>query len=312
MRAVGVVQYGGPEALQVVELPDPPVGPGEVRIRVHAAAVNPTDTYVRNGDRAAMQARFPGPYVPGMDAAGVLVEIGPDTDTELVVGDRVMAIVVPEGTHGAYAEQLVVPAASVARAPAGSSHAEAATLPMNGLTARLSLDQLALPAGSTLAVTGAAGAYGGYVVQLAKADGLVVVADASDRDEELVRSLGADVVLPRGDGFAARVRQRYPDGVDALADGAVQQAAVLAAVRDGGGFVSVRGWDGPGERSIALHSTWVREYRLEQARLDRLGRQVEQGLLTLRVARTFPPEQAGEAHRLLEAGGVRGRMIIEF
>ncbi len=312
MRAVGVVRYGGPEALQVVELPDPVPGRGEVRIRVRAAAVNPTDTYVRNGDRAAMQQAFPGPYVPGMDAAGVLEAIGPDTVTDLAVGDRVMAIVVPQGTHGAYAELLVVPAASVAQAPAGTSHAEASSLPMNGLTARLSLDQLALPAGSTLVVTGAAGAYGGYVVQLAKADGLVVVADAADRDTELVRSLGADVVLPRGDGFAARVRQRFPDGVDGLADGAVQQAAVLTAVRDSGGFASVRGWDGPSERGIVLHSTWVRHYKLEQARLDGLRRLVEQGRLTPRVAATFPPEHAGEAHRLLQAGGIRGRMVIEF
>ena len=312
MRAVGVVQYGGPEALQVVELPDPVPGPGEVRIRVRAAAVNPTDTYVRNGDRAAMQQAFPGPYVPGMDAAGVIEAIGPHTTTDLAVGDRVMAIVVPQGTHGAYAELLVVPAASVALAPAGTSHAEASSLPMNGLTARLSLDQLALPPGGTLAVTGAAGAYGGYVVQLAKADGLVVVADAAERDAELVRSLGADLVLPRGDGFAARVRQQFPGGVDALADGAVQQAAVLSAVRDGGGFASVRGWDGPSERGIVLHSTWVREYKLEQARLDGLRQLAEAGRLTPRVAATFAPEQAAEAHRLLEAGGVRGRMVIEF
>ena len=84
------------------------------------------------------------------------------------------------------------------------------------------LDLLGLQPGQVLAVTGAAGAYGGYMVELGKAAGLVVVADASERDTELVRRLGADVVLPRGDDFAARVRALYPDGVDGLADGSVQ------------------------------------------------------------------------------------------
>lgn len=312
MRAVGVVQYGGPEVLQVVELSEPHAGAGEVRIRVRAAAVNPTDTYVRNGDRAAAQQKVPGPYVPGMDAAGVLDEIGPGVQTDLAIGDAVMAIVVPEGTHGAYCELLVVPVGSVARAPAGTTHAEACTLPMNGLTARLSLDQLALSPGATLAVTGAAGAYGGYMVQLAKAEGLTVVADSSEADEALVRSLGADMVVRRGADVADRIRQLFPDGVDALADGSVQRAQVLPAVRDGGRFVSVRGWDGPSERGITLLSTWVREYAQEGAKLDRLRQQAEEGRLSLRVARVLPADQAGEAHRLLEAGGVRGRLVIEF
>src|SRR3954468_11693121 len=99
MRAVGVTEFGGPEALRVVELPEPHAGPGEVRVRVHAATVNPTDTYTRNGDRAEWLHRDPPPYIPGMDAAGVLDEIGEGATTELAVGDRVMAIVVPHGSH---------------------------------------------------------------------------------------------------------------------------------------------------------------------------------------------------------------------
>ena len=141
MRAVGVIEFGGPEALQVVDLPEVHAGPDEVRIRVHAAAVNPTDTYVRNGARAEAQRKDPPPYIPGMDAAGVIDEIGAGTATDLVVGDEVMAMVIPSGSHGAYRESIVLAADSVARAPAGSTHVEAATLPMNGLTARQSLDQ---------------------------------------------------------------------------------------------------------------------------------------------------------------------------
>ena len=255
------MEFGGPEVLEIVELPDPQAGPGQVRIRVRAAAVSPTDTHIRAGTRAAELAKSgPPPYVPGMDAAGVLDQIGEGAQTDLAVGDQVMAMVLPRGAHGAYSEYVVAPAGSVARMPAGTSFAEACTLPMNGLTARLSLDQLGLQPGQTLAVTGAAGCYGGYVVELAKADGLRVIADASPADVELVSGLGADVVVPRGNDVADRIREHAPHGVDGLADGSVQNELLVPAVRDGGGFASVRGWRGNGERGIKFHTTWVFAY----------------------------------------------------
>lgn len=312
MRAVGVNEFGGPEALEVVELPDPQAGPGEVLVRVHAATVNPTDTYGRNGARAEYQKKDPPPYVPGMDAAGVLEAVGEGVDTPLSVGDRVMAIVLPDGAHGGYSEKLALPAGSVAAAPAGSSHVEASTLPMNGLTARLALDMADLPAGSTVAVTGAAGAFGGYAVQLAKADGLTVIADASEDDEALVKELGADHVVRRGDDVAERILEIAPDGVDAVIDGAVQNELLFPAVRDGGGFATVRGFKTDAPRDIALHQVWVRDYLEDHDKLDRLRQQVEDGAITLRVAQSFAPDDASEAHRLLEAGGVRGRLVIEF
>lgn len=312
MRAVGVKTYGGPEALEIVDLPEEHVGPGQVRLRVHAATVNPTDTYVRNGARAERQQADPGPYVPGMDAAGIVDEVGDGVTTGIAVGDRAMAIVVPKGTHGAYRQSLIVPAGSVTKAPAGTSHAEASTLPMNALTARLSLDLLGLTAGQTLAVTGAAGCYGGYVVQLAKADGLTVVADASEADRALVESLGADIVVHRGEGFANAVRSHFPDGVAGLADGSVQNEQVIGAIADDGAFTSVRGYQGEPQRGITFSTTWVTSYAEEHAKLDRLRQQVEDGQITLRVAATYPAEQASDAHARLEAGGTRGRCVIEF
>lgn len=312
MRGVGIFEFGGPEVLQVVDLPEVHAGPREVRVRVHAASVNPTDTGLRSGARAAAMRDDPPPYIPGMDAAGVIDEIGPGTQTDLKVGDAVMAMVVPKGSHGAYRESIVLAADSVVRAPSEASHVEAATLPMNGLTARVSLRQLTLKPGQTLAVTGAAGCYGGYVVQLAKADGLRVIADASRADEQLVRDLGADIVVPRGDDIAAQIRKVAPEGVDGLADGAVQKELAVDAVRDGGSFVSVRGWDGTGERGIVFHKTLVRNDDHRADLLDKLRRQAEEGLLTLRVAATYAPEDAAEAHRRLEAGGTRGRCVIVF
>ena len=311
MRVVGVMEFGGPEVLKVYDIPERHAGPGEVRVAVRAAAVNPTDTYTRNGARAEMLKAFPPPYVPGMDIAGVVDEVG-DGVTSVRVGDSVMAIVVPSGSHGGYSESIVLPAGSVTHIPHGTSHVEACTLPMNGLTARLSLDQLALSPGDTLAVTGAAGAYGGYVVQLAKADGLRVIADASDKDEDLVRSLGADVVVRRGPDVASHIRQHAPNGVDGLADGSVQNDEIVAAVKDGGVIATVRGWKSDIERGITLHETWVRDYAQAWEKLDHLREQAEQGVLSLRVARTFPCAEAGKAHELLQAGGTRGRFVIDF
>ena len=312
MRGVGVIEFGGPEALQVVDLPEVHAGHGEVRIRVHAVAVNPTDTMLRSGSRAEALREVPPPYIPGMDLAGVIDEVGPDASTRFDVGEAVMAMVVPSASQGAYRESIVLSADAVVRVPEGASPIEACTLPMNGLTARQSLDQLALQPGQTIAVTGAAGCYGGYVVQLAKAEGLRVIADASEADEQLVAGLGADVVVRRGEDVAERFREAAPDGVDGLADGAVQSELVVPAVRDGGGFASVRGWGGNGERDIAFHRTMVTSYDHRADLLDRLRRQAEDGTLTLRVAATYPAEQASEAHARLEAGGTRGRCVIVF
>jgi len=312
MRGIGVIEFGGPGALQILDLPEVHAAAGEVRIRVLAATVNPTDTSLRNGSRAAALGDVQPPYIPGMDVAGVIDEVGSDSETDLAVGDAVMAMVIPTGSHGGYRESIVLATDSVARAPSGSTHIETATLPMNGLTARQSLDQLALRPGQSIAVTGAAGCYGGYVVQIAKADGLRVIADASSADETLVQDLGADVVVPRGDDIAAQIRKVMPDGVDGLADGAVQNELAVGAIRDGGGFASVRGWGGNGERDITFHRTMVRDYDHRVDLLDGLRQQVADGLVTLRVAATFAPDDASEAHRRLEAGGTRGRCVIVF
>jgi len=312
MRAVGLFTHGGPEVLQAIEVPEVHAGPGQVRIRVHAATVNPTDLGVRDGSRAEQQKADPPPYVPGMEAAGIIDEVGDGVPDRLKLGDAVMAIVVPKGSHGAYREQIVLDARSVVRAPAGKPHVEACTLPMNGLTARLSLDLLKLSPGQVLAVTGAAGAYGGYVIQLAKSEGLTVIADASEKDEKLVASLGADVVVRRGDDVASRFREHFPSGVDGLADGAVLNGLVIPAVRDGGAFTSVRGFEGVPQRDIRFTKTFVRSYAQEWEKLDRLRQQVEAGDITLRVADVYPPEKAADAHRRLEAGGTRGRLVIQF
>lgn len=308
MQAVGFHQPGEPEVLEVVDLPTPSPGTGEVLIRVHAASVNPTDTMLRvRGRKDEPELR-----VPGMDAAGVVEEFGDGVETDLRVGDPVMAVVAPTGAHGAYAELIAMPIESVARAPRGFDHQQAATLPMNGLTARLALDTLGLEKGSVLAVTGAAGTMGGYAVQLAKKDGLTVIADAKEADEDRVIGFGADLVLSRGDDFPQLIRERYPEGVDGVIDGALMHEKIAPAVCDGGTVITVRGYEEPGERGITFTPIWVVDYAREHEKLDELRQAAENGTVTLQVAETYSKDQAPAAHRRLEAGRVRGRLVLTF
>lgn len=310
--AVGVTEYGGPEALQVLLLPVEPLGGHDFRIRVTAATVNATDTVTRAGLRATGDRPNAGADVPGVDVAGILEEIGEEVTTDLAVGEHVMGTVQPFGAHGGYRQDVVLPARSVTRVPAGCDDVAAATLPTNGLTARQALDVLSLQPGRTLAVTGAAGAFGGFVVQLAKAEGLTVIADAAPSDEALVRELGADIVVARGEDVADRIRERFPNGVDGLADGAVLDAAALPAVRDGGAVATVRGYTGDGARGLRVTPVFVRTYVQEFEKFDRLRELVERGAMTLRVAGTYPASNAAEAHRRLEIGGIRGRLVLTF
>ena len=321
MRAVVITEYGGPDVLRLVDIDEPHAGPGQVRIRVHAATVNPADVLLRIGDidDALRASTLSPPYRPGMEVAGFVDEIGPDAHTAVRIGDRVMAIVMPiDDSGGAYAEYIAVDADQVTAAPEGSNHAEAATLPMNGLTARRALDMLQLSPGEILAVTGAAGAVGGYVVQLARADGLSVIADAAPIDEQLVMELGANELVARGPGVGERIRQLHPEGVKAVVDAALQGDEVLPALDDGGQIAIVRR---PGERGtstlhpnrgVLVRDVWVPDYTHATDKLDGLRALAEQGEITLRVARTFPAADAAAAHRALEKGGVRGRLVLTF
>jgi NADPH:quinone reductase-like Zn-dependent oxidoreductase len=183
---------------------------------------------------------------------------------------------------------------------------------MNGLTATLSLELLGLQQGQVLAVTGGAGAYGGYMIELGKEAGLTVISDASDVDMALVKELGADIVVPRGDDFAEKVREHFPNGVDGLGDGAVLNELAIDAVSDGGAFTSVRGFSGSDIRNINFTTTFVSTLDGDFVKLDALREHAENGVVTLRIAGTYPAENASDAHATLEAGGARGRCVITF
>jgi NADPH:quinone reductase len=324
MRAVGFTEFGEPEMLRIISRPVPEPGPGKVRVRVVAAAVNPTDLAFRSGAHRSMPAGVEPPYTPGMDLAGVVDMAGDGVAGEDGAardsagagwrpGERVMAGVspwVPGG--GAQAEFVVVDSGALTRIPETISLQAAATLPMNALTVRAALDQLALRPGRSLAITGAAGIVGGYAIQLGRAEGLRIVADAAPADTDLVSGLGAHVVVRRGPDVAAAIRRAGPGGVDALLDAAVMGAPVLPAVRDGGQVIAVRPFSGETERDITVSLVLVFRHLHEADRLARLAELAALRTITLRVADVLPAERAAEAHRRMEAGGVRGRLVLTF
>jgi NADPH:quinone reductase len=310
MRAVVVRTYGGPEALEVIDVPVPEPGRGQVRIRVEAAAVNPVDIATREG---LMNVARPGVIRErsqvgiGWDVAGVIDATGPDV-TGFAAGERVIGLRdrldLPLGT---YAEQVVLDAADVARTAAGSDSTALSTVPLNGLTAIQALDILAPLAGQTVLVTGAAGGLGAFSVELAAMRGLRVIAAAGDGDEKLARSLGAAEFVPRSADLAAAVRDLVPGGADAVLDAAVLGYPALDAVRARGAFAAFVGTGPVPVRGIRVVPVNI---HADGAALAGLGGLAAAGKLTLRVADTYPLADAARAHERLQAGGVRGRLVL--
>jgi NADPH:quinone reductase len=305
MRAVVVRSFGGPEVLEVASVPTPEPGPGQVRIRVEAAAVNPVDLATRAGYLAAFSTDRELTGI-GWDVAGVTDAIG-DGVTGFRAGDAVIGLSdLVDVSLGTHAEYVVLDANAVASAPETVSSVEAATLPLNGLTALQTLDLLGPPEG-TLLVTGAAGGVGGFVVELAVAAGWRVLATAGVGDEEQIRRAGAEFIA-REVELAPAVRRLVPGGVDAVIDTALLGIAAHGALRGGGTFVAVIANAAPAPlRGTQVKTVYI---RADDPRLADLVSLVDKGELTLRVAKTYPLEQAAAAHQRLAEGGLRGRLVL--
>jgi NADPH2:quinone reductase len=305
MRAAVVRKIGGPEAVEVLEVPLPEPGPLEVRIKVAAAALNPADAAVWAGIfKPLEEVEYTG---LGLDAAGIIDAVG--AGVALNVGTPVIAFDAPVlRPTKAQAEYLVTNVHSIALAPEGMDLKLAATIPLNAMTASLALDHLPLCPRDTLLVTGAAGAVGGYAVELARMQGVRIVAQGRPEDEEFLRGLGATWFVSRDERLSDAVRRFAPDGVDGVLDAAALGTPALAAARDGGIFVSVRGDVLPTpERGVVMRLTSTGP---ERTRLSYLSALAEVGLLTPRVAQIYHLSQAAEAHAELARGGRRGRIVL--
>ncbi|MBJ8338915.1 NADP-dependent oxidoreductase [Antrihabitans sp. YC3-6] len=304
MRAAIVTTPGDPDAIDILDVPEPEPAAGQVRIEVAAATINPVDALVRQGFAPNLSL----PLGLGWDVAGTIDAVGAGV-TGFAIGTPVVGIEDSMYTPvGPQAEYIVLATENIAPAPTSVTATEAATLPLNGLTAWQALDLLALTAGATLLVTGAAGAVGGYAIELATARGLRVIATASAEDESAVRGFGANEFIARTDELVDAVRTLVPGGVDAVLDAALLGSAAIGAVRDGGRFAALTPPSTPAsERGIDVQTVQVVANGTQLAALVAL---VDDGTLTLRVAETYALEELRTAHKRLAEGGVRGRMVV--
>jgi NADPH:quinone reductase-like Zn-dependent oxidoreductase len=297
MKAVRFSRFGSPEVLEIVDLPDPHAGPGQIRVAVHAVGVNPTDWKLRMGLMGGAL-----PQRTGREVAGVVDEVGEGV-TDIAVGDRVFGFS-PDGEGAAELALL----ADYAPIPQSIGFAEAAGLPVAVETATRSLNVLGVGAGSTLLVSGAAGGVGSAAVQIAVARGARVIGTASPGNHDYLRSLGAEPVV-YGTGLVERVRALTPSGVDAALDvagsGVLPELIELAG--GPGHVVTIADFRGAQEHGVTFS-------RGEAGRavhaIAEIGELIEAGRFSLPVARTFPLAEIAEAHRVSEDGHVRGKLVL--
>ncbi|WP_374946338.1 zinc-binding alcohol dehydrogenase family protein [Agreia sp.] len=308
MRAAVVREFGGPDAVQIIEVSTPEPGVGEVLVKVAGASVNFADVMVREGmnvEYGATGAREQ--FGLGADVSGTVSAIGEGV-TKFRVGDAVVGT--QERLDRAFstqAEYVVLEAWELAPAPHGVDLIELATFGMNATTADEALDALNLGAGDWLLVSGAAGGVGLLAVELAKLRGLRVVAQAGASDEELLRDAGAELFVSRDEDLVPTVRQLIPGGVDGAIDAANLAAGAADAVRHGGSFVSLLNSAPMPRRQVRMiNHAWY----TDTERLAKLASYAAAGLISLRVAKTYPLDQIVEAHKALAGGGLRGRIVI--
>ena len=297
MKAVRFSRFGGPEVLEIVDLPEPHAGPGQVRIAVRAAGINPSDWKKRGG---LMGGELP--QTMGHEAAGVVDEIGEGV-ADVVVGDPVFGF----SAEGAAQAELAV-LSYYAPIPPSLDFPGAAALPAAVETARRALDQLGVGSGSTLLINGASGSVGSAAVQLAVVRAARVIGTASPANHSYLRSLGAEPVA-YGEGLTGRVRALAPGGVDVALDvagsGVLPELIELA---DGAGHVvTVADFGGAREHGVRFSSGDAG--RAVHA-LGEIGELIESGRFSLPVARTFPLAEVAQAHRVSEQGLVRGKLVL--
>lgn len=313
MRAIVAEKYGPPEVLEVQNVPKPTPGNGEVLVKVEAASVNPLDIQTRRGDYAEYIA---APFKMGVDVSGTVEAVG-DGVVSLAVGDEVFYSTRVLSNEGGYAEYHVEQAQLIAKKPEGLSFVDAASLPIAASTAWVCLiERGRLKAGDRVLIHGASGGVGLFAVQIARLTGADVVATSRQEVQDLVRSLGAYKTVDYRDADAWEQLSAHSGGgydvvIDLVGGDTIEKSLSLLAT--GGRVVSIV--DQP--KAQGLYDGWGFNAEIHLVfltpsaeRLARLGNLTARGLLKPLVEQTLPLEQAAEAHRLIEAGGRTGKIVL--
>ena len=306
MKAVLLINHGGPEMLRYGEAPDPIAGPGQVVVDIHAASVNAADYKVRLGGGRYSLSRFP--HILGRDFSGVVSTLGAGV-TDFAVGDAVFGVT-DQGIEGAYAEKIAIKAAIIAKKPDRLSHVEAAALGLTSLTALTAIEDTAhLKAGQTILIQGGAGGVAGFAVQLCKHLGATVITTASASNHPYVRSLGADQVID----YSTQDFTAIGSICDVVFDtvGGNVRAGCYAVLKPGSKLV----WIAPAQEGYRPSRTDVETLRPNVIR-DRAH--LERMLALFDADAVWPPTivryrlaDAAEAHGVSEARHLQGKLVLE-
>jgi NADPH:quinone reductase-like Zn-dependent oxidoreductase len=303
-RAVRFDRYGAADVLQVVEVEDRSPGPGEVRVRVVTAGINPGEIPIREG---AMHERFPAkfPSGQGSDFAGVIIEVGERVDG-IAVGDDVIGF---SDERSAQAESVTISADRVIPKPHGVPWDAAGALYIVGTTAKACVDAVRVRRGDTVVVAGAAGGVGILATQLAVLAGAAVVATASKDNHAFLTSIGA-IPVEYGKGLADRIRKIVPDGVDAFidthGDGNVEVAVALGVDRDRINTIA----DFAARKKYGVRADGMATVSAREALID-LARLIGAGELQLPIEATFPLDQVRAAYERLGKRHGLGKIVLE-
>ena len=300
-RAVVFDAYGDADVLHIVEVEVPEPGPHRVRVRVKAAGVQPFECLFRSGvARQWVPASFPQRL--GNEFAGVIDAVGDDV-TALSIGDEVLGWAM----LASYSEHVVVGVDELVAKPPGMPWTEAGVLSASGQTAATALTQLRVAEADTVLIHAAAGGVGSFAVQIARSRGATVIGTASEPNHDYLRSLGA-IPVAYGDGLTERVRDAAPDGVDAALDAAGTEEALRVSLelvdeKDRIGAVAFNPF--AGELGTRRFST-----KRSAAQLRELTDLYTAGKLQIVIQHTYPLDAAAEAHRAVETGHVRGKIVL--
>ena len=306
IQAIRVYQYGGPEQLKLEQIPCPEPQPGEVLVRVHAAAVPPVEWKIRQGAFHAFQpAAFP--YIPGSAFAGIVEEVGPGVTT-LQSGQAVFG----RSSQGTYAEYTTASAETIALKPASLGFAEAAAISGGATTAWEALfDRGGLQAGQRVLILGAAGGVGSFAVQLARRKGAQVIGTTGTANVDFVHSLGAEVVID----YTSTPLEQVVHDVDLVVDAVGGQALESAwpVVKRGGTLISTAGQPSQEKaRERGIRALFFSGSRPSSERLQTIAQLIDEGQLKVTLGRIFPLPEASLAHALSQSGHGRGRIVLHI
>ena len=311
MKAIILKDFGGPDKLEILEVPDPFINENEVLIKSRAIGLNPVDIKTRKGKGQAAKLRNENPMILGWDVSGVIVETGADV-SKFKKGDEVFGMINLPGVGKTYAEFVVAPQDQITKKPAGISHEDAAAASLAAMTAWQALvDQAKIKSGQKILIHAASGGVGHFAVQIAKHFGAYVIGTSSAANKEFVRSLGADEHIDYRSVRFEEVSPMVDVVLDAIGGENIDRS--LKVLKEGGTIVSLPSGisESVGEKAAAQHKKGFFFFvHSKSSDMDRIAALLQKGAIRPYVSQKFSFEEISKAHELLESGKVKGKLVL--